>query len=105
MIQLHMTVFGPVMYDNEYNGKGRTKKSANLSVRWRAHDASNELKTFTLLNRARNYDDYLNAIKTFNCPGQNFAFASKSGDIALWQQGLFPAKWLRQGRFYYARNR
>jgi penicillin amidase len=26
-------------------------------------------------------------------------FASKSGDIAIWQQGEFPAKWRRQGDF------
>jgi penicillin amidase len=93
------TVFGPVMYDDAYNGKGRSKNNSGLAVRWRAHDASNELKTFTLLDRARNYQDYEAAISYFKCPGQNFVFASKQGDIALWQQGLFPAKWKSQGNF------
>jgi penicillin amidase len=46
-----------------------------------------------------NYDDYLRAIRFFTCPGQNFVFASKNGDIAIWQQGKFPAKWRRQGDF------
>ena len=55
--------------------------------------------TFYKLNRASNYDDYLNAIKTFSCPGQNFVFASKSGDIAIWQQGKFPARWDGQGLY------
>ena len=54
---------------------------------------------FYLLNRARNYNDYLAAIKNFHTPGQNCIFAAKNGDIALWAQGEFPAKWKRQGDF------
>ncbi|HUR11319.1 MAG TPA: penicillin acylase family protein, partial [Flavitalea sp.] len=93
------TVFGPVMYDQSYNGSNRAPASKNLAVRWSAHDPSNELRTFYLLNHAKNYQDYLDAIKTFVCPSQNFIFASKSNEIAIWQQGLFPAKWERQGDF------
>jgi penicillin amidase len=47
----------------------------------------------------KNKSEYNEAIKYFACPGQNFVFASKSGDIAIWQQGKFPAKWRRQGDF------
>jgi penicillin G amidase len=93
------TMFGPVMYDESYDGTGRTKGYTNLAVRWKAHDPSNELKTFTLLNRARNYNDYVKALSHFVCPGQNFVFASKSNDIAIWQQGRFPLKWNMQGDF------
>lgn len=93
------TEFGPVMYDRSYNGKGRVGSDMNLAVRWMAHFPSNELKTFIDLNKARTYDDYVKAISHFSCPGQNFAFASKSGTIALWQQGKFPAKWNMQGDF------
>lgn len=52
-----------------------------------------------LLDKAKNYHEYEAAISYFTCPGQNFVFASKSGDIALWQQGAFPAKWPGQGDF------
>lgn len=92
------TIFGPVQYDGSFTGNNRTEYG-NFAVRWKAHDASNELKTFCLLNRITNYNDYLQAIRYFSCPGQNFVFASKKGDIALWQQGKFPAKWRRQGDF------
>jgi penicillin amidase len=91
------TNFGPVMYDNQY--KADTNSIKYLAVRWKAHDPSNEGFTFYGLNHARNYEDYLSAIKNFTCPAQNFLFASKSGDIAIWQQGEFPAKWRRQGDF------
>jgi penicillin amidase len=93
------TVFGPVMYDDQFSGRGRSFNNNNLAVRWKAHDPSNELKTFMLLDRAKSFGDYEQALSYFACPGQNFAFASKTGDIAVWQQGAFPAKWYRQGDF------
>lgn len=93
------TDLGPVQYDRSFSGKSRTANGSNLAVRWKAHDASNELKTFYLFNRATSYDDYLAAIRHFTCPGQNFVFASKDNHIAIWQQGVFPAKWKRQGDF------
>jgi penicillin G amidase len=68
-------------------------------VRWMAHDASNEMLAFNKLNHARNYDEYLSAIKLFVSPAQNFAFAAANGDIALWQQGKFPARWSMQGMY------
>lgn len=92
------TNIGPVMYDESYTG-GRNTNGSDYAVRWKAHDPSNELKVFYLLDRAKNYDDYLAAIKYLHTPGQNCIFASKRGDIAIWDQGEFPAKWHRQGDF------
>jgi penicillin amidase len=89
------TAFGPVMFDESFSNSFTNKRS--LAVKWVAHEPSNDGITFYKLNRARNYSDYVDAIKTFDCPGQNFVFASKSGDIALWQQGKFPARWKGQG--------
>jgi penicillin G amidase len=91
------TEFGPVMYDPSYANNSKDGKS--YAVRWKAHDASNEISMFYQLNRAKNYNDYLEAIKNLHTPGQNCVFAAKNGDIALWCQGEFPAKWRRQGDF------
>ncbi len=91
------TVFGPVIYDHSFPiAEGNQQYYA---VRWKAHDPSNELMLFHGLNRANNYDEYVEAIKYLSCPGQNPVFASKNGDIGIWQQGDFPAKWRRQGDF------
>jgi penicillin amidase len=92
-----MTLFGPVMYDQSYKSKNEDGKY--YAVRWTAHDASDELLTFYKLNKANNYKDYVDAVSTFQCPGQNFVFASVSGDIAIRQEGKFVAKWKQQGDF------
>ncbi len=97
------TVFGPVMYDKKFTGD-RTGGKKYYAVRWKAHDASNELKTFNRLDHAKNYDDYYDAIKNLHTPGQNCIFACKNGDIAIWDQGEFPAKWKRQGDFIMPGN-
>jgi penicillin amidase len=85
---------GPVMYDGSFGGQ-----PGPIAVRWMAHESSDDLFTFVRLNRARNYQDYLEALKSFVCPAQNFVFASASGDIAIWQHGKYVLKWPDQGRF------
>ena len=92
------TIFGPVMYDKSYTGK-RATNDKYYAVRWKAHDPSNEMMIFYKLNRAKNLDDYKAALPYLSCPGQNCVFADKRGDIAIWQQAEFPAKWKRQGDF------
>jgi penicillin amidase len=91
------TVFGPVMYDNSFTVDSSTNMA--IAVRWTAHDASNDGAMWFKLNRAKTYGDYLDAIKNFSCPGQNMLFASKSGEIAIWQQAKFPARWQGQGMY------
>jgi penicillin G amidase len=92
------TLFGPVMYDKNFSGSQNTNKH-DYALRWTAHDPSNELKLFYQLNRAHNYADYNVAAAYLKTPGQNIAFATKSGDIAIRTQGNWPAKWKEQGDF------
>lgn len=91
------TVFGPVMFDGSY--PDTLTGHPALAVHWQAAEGSNELMTFNLLNHAKNYADYLAALRYFECPGQNFAYADKRGNIAIWQQGKFPLKWKDQGKY------
>ena len=91
------TIFGPVMYDKSFSFSTEISNEKAIAVRWMAHDPSNEGLMWFYLNRAKGYDDYYNAIKNYTCPGQNMIFASKRGDIALWQQAKFPARWYGQG--------
>ncbi|MBD0353353.1 MAG: penicillin acylase family protein, partial [Flavisolibacter sp.] len=91
------TVFGPVMYDNSFTIDSNNHTA--LAVRWMAHDPSDEGLMWIRLDKAKNYHDFEEAIKVFKCPAQNMLFASASGDIAIWQQGQFPARWRGQGLY------
>ncbi len=92
------THHGPVPVMPEDNRwRGRLPQLA--AFRWAGHDAGNELIAFCNLNRADNYDAYVEAISHYACPAQNFVFADASGDIAIWHNGRLPAKWYQQGRF------
>ncbi len=87
------TYWGPVVYENPQ------RSNANMAMKWAAHRPSQELATFFKLNVAKNYDDYVEALSHYSCPPQNFVFASKTGDIAIWSNGRFPNKRDQQGRF------
>jgi penicillin G amidase len=95
------THHGPVVYDRSFPTENRNQNNIkiNFALRWTAHDPSQELMTFHLLNRSKNYNDYVHALSYYTSPAQNFAFAAKDGDIALWIQGKFPARWKEQGKF------
>lgn len=95
--EIAMTHWGPTMYDAHFQNP--QSKGRNLAVKWTAHDASTGVETFYKLNRAKNTEDYLQAIDLWKCPGQNFVLATKTGDIAIKQQGNFVARWDRQGDF------
>jgi penicillin G amidase len=90
------TVWGPVTYDHQ---AGHPK--ASMAYHWLAHDVPTtpEAGVFYQLNKAKNYDEYSTALKDYNCPAQNFAFACKNGDIALKLGGQLPMKNKEQGRF------
>ncbi|RFP66221.1 penicillin acylase family protein [Hymenobacter lapidiphilus] len=94
------THHGPVVYDqNETVFNKQTP--VRHALRWTAHDAAgaNEVLAFVKLNRARNYQDYDRALRTYASPAQNFIFASRSGDVAIRPNGLFPLKYAEQGKF------
>ncbi|MCA6073439.1 penicillin acylase family protein [Fulvivirga sedimenti] len=90
------THHGPVVYDKNF---GDSNPRKNYALHWIGHDVSAVLKALIALNSSKNYDDYLAAIQNWDAPPQNVVFASKNGDIALWNQGRFPAKWPGQGKF------
>jgi len=92
------THHGPVMYT-----QGQKSYAKNFpvgyAVRWVAHDPANELLCFYLLNRAKNHDDYREALLSYGSPAQNFVYADVNKDIAIAPNGRFPLKKKEQGKF------
>ena len=91
------TLHGPVQYDDHFADPMKTGKM--LAMCWMAHRGTNELLALYLMNRATNYEAFTAAIQHFECPAQNFAYADKVGNIAMWGQGQFINKWKGQGKF------
>ncbi len=90
------THLGPVVFDDHYQPENGLK---DFAMRWTAHDSSLEQKTFYLINKAKNFQEYTNALNYYDAPAQNFIFASKKREIAIKVTGKFPLKWPGQGKF------
>ena len=87
------THHGPVTVTNS-----GSEEPVYHAMRWIGHEAGHTLKTFIQLNKAKNYDEYVKALEGYIAPAQNFVFASKQGDVAIWANGKFPNKWKNQGQ-------
>ncbi len=90
---------GPVVRDAGAPAFSQSDVPAGAALRWSGHDPSNELMTVYRLARGRNYDDYVAALASWTCPGQNIAYADAEGTIAIWHQGRFPLREKGQGRY------
>jgi len=93
------THHGPVVWLEGEPEPANKAVPAGAALRWEAHDPSNEFMTFYRLNRARDYEGYLEALGTWDCPAQNFAYADADGTIAIWHNGKYPLKQKGQGRY------
>ncbi len=99
---VYYTHHGPIVYLNSQKPKELAKCyniPAGHALRWIAHDPSNDIRTFYMLNRAKNYTDYREALSHYTAPAQNFIFASIDNDIAITSSGYLPLKWNDQGKF------
>lgn len=97
-ITLRNTHLGPIVYEDSDTPPFNKRIPKGLAMHWTGLDASNELKTFLLLNHAANVNDCRAAIESYQNPSQNFLCADNSGSIALWHMGRFPVRWPGQGR-------
>ena len=94
---VNYTVHGPLTYDRQYPADGGLDKP--LAMCWMAHRGTNELLAVYLMNRATDYNSFVDGMLNFQCPAQNMIYADRAGNIALWGQGQFVNKWKDQGKY------
>ncbi len=63
-----------------------------VSMRWTGNEYSNEIRTIYLLNRAKNWTDFTNAIRTFVSVSQNIIYADVAGNIGLYCSAGIPIR-------------
>lgn len=85
------------------NGVIYTEDSGNkFALKWTALDAkNNEFEAFYLLNRAKNWNDFKAALKTYGGSTQNFIYADVKGNIGWIAGGRIPIRKTGEGAFPY----
>ncbi len=76
---------GPVVTDFK-------KMQDVISMRWMGNEPSNELLTVYMLNYAKNWNDFTNAIRHFRSVSQNIAYADVEGNIGLYSAVGIPIR-------------
>ena len=92
-IEVKVTRHGPVIFE---------KGSTGLSLRWTALDDDViDLETFLALNRARDWDDFVTALRGYGGPPQNFTYADTAGHIGYYSAGRIPVRKSGDGSLPY----
>jgi len=91
-----LVIFNRFTFRGPIISKFKNMKEA-ISMHWIGNDFSNEGKAIYLLNRAENWSDFTQALRTFNALSQNFVYADIDGNIGLYAGGGFP---IRKGAGY-----
>jgi len=74
---LKFTHRGPII------NRFKKEKEIPLSIHWLGNEMSNEIRSLYLLNRAKNWTDFRDAVKTFKAVSQNIVYADVAGNIGL----------------------
>lgn len=69
-----------------------------LALRWTAQEPSRILESLFMLNQAKNYEEFREALRYWDVPSQNFVYADKEGNIGYQAPGLMPLRKNGDGR-------
>ena len=79
---LFLTVHGPIL----------TRDSLTISMRWTGAEPVTESGAILSVDKASNYMEFMNAIRQWAVPPQNFMYADDEGNIAVTVAGEYPTK-------------
>ena len=86
-LEVRITQHGPIMND-VVDGLEQT-----LALKWTATSEPNHIfRSVALLNRARNWEEFREALKYWSAPSQNFVYADTEGNIGYQMPGLIPIR-------------
>ncbi|MEW8976943.1 MAG: penicillin acylase family protein [Symbiobacterium sp.] len=88
-----VTRHGPII--SEVVGDPDNRPAEALALKWTAHMPTPELEAVLLFPKARDWEEFREALRSFHVPTQNFVYADVDGTIAYRAGGLVPIR--RQG--------
>ncbi len=90
------THLGPIINDNKYDPTGAKFLGFNntdpLALHWTALEPGNLMIAINGLDTAKNWDDFRNALKYWDCPSQNVIYADIKGNIGYQMPGRIPIR-------------
>jgi penicillin amidase len=78
-----------------------SEKDELLSLSWTIYDGGRTMESFYLLNKAQNWQEFVEALKLFEVPSQNFVYADRQGNIGYYLNGKIPLRAEIVGLFPY----
>ncbi len=92
ILKTRWTVHGPVVSDI------KKIKDRVVALRWNGYMKTNELRAIMKIARARNWEEFLEGVKYFKVPAQNFVYADIQGNIGYVTGGGIPDR--KPGPYY-----
>jgi len=89
LLTVYQTHRGPVI--NRMEPSAQFSRQL-LSMRWVGHEISNEAHAFFLINRAGSWKEFLDGVRQFAVPAQNFVYADTAGNIGYHLGGRIPIR-------------
>ncbi|HEX7065482.1 MAG TPA: penicillin acylase family protein, partial [Bacillales bacterium] len=86
--EVTITRHGPIVSEFAHDDHPDTA----LAMKWTALQPTTELQAVLKFMKAKNWDEFKEALTYFQVPAQNFVFASKDGTIAYRANGLIPIR-------------
>ncbi len=81
---IQSTHHGPII--NNLRSKKATP-NVPIAFRWTGQEISDEVYAISLINKAKNWNEFRKGVQHFSVPGQNFVFADSAGNIG-YQSGV-----------------
>ncbi|MBN1689781.1 MAG: penicillin acylase family protein [Dehalococcoidia bacterium] len=95
-VKVRQTHLGPIINDYRYDAKTGELSGFNnsdpLAVHWTGLEPSTIAISVLKLNKARNWDEFLDALKYWDTPSQNLIYADRQGNIGLQMPGRVPIR-------------
>lgn len=63
-----------------------------ISMRWAIYEGGQAAEAFYLIDKAKNWYDFVNGVSLFDSPSQNFVYADIDGNIGYYLNGKIPIR-------------
>jgi penicillin G amidase len=98
-LTVRSTKHGPILSDAS-DVLHKLAGDQGIAMRWTALDAGRTADAITVLNKAKNWDDFRKAASLFEVPAQNLVYADVDGNIGYQSPGKIPVRGKGDGRYF-----